>query len=156
MEQFQVIQPYTPGSVLALFDRCTSAQVAMFIDTICTEVEQGGRNALETEATAAILEKVAKGIRERVKKAAIVEAEKYPEKKIDVYGVQVEKCITYTGYDFSGNLKWMEMNAKIKEYEKFLKALAKPIEELDSETGELVKHHPPIKTQTEGIKISLK
>ena len=87
------------------------------------------------------------------------------EKGYSIHDVDVAQGATKTEYDYSvcKDPEWVELFSKselaklnLKERETFLKALKKPLELVDTETGETYTIYPPNKLQTEGLKISIR
>lgn len=78
-----------------------------------------------------------------------------------INGAKLEARETGTKYDYSGDPVWRQLNATlaecqqyIKDREAFLKALKKPITEVDDD-GEIITVNPPVKTSTTSLVITL-
>lgn len=101
-----------------------------------------------------------------LKEAVIDEIEKYDKReRIVRYGATVQKKEVGTRYDFSAcgdpqldelNRQLDELQTRIKDREKYLKALSAPKTELDEETGEVYKVSPPARTSTTTYVITFK
>lgn len=107
------------------------------------------------------LEEIEKGLKNH--DLAYEEALKHPEKKILYKNIEFLKTVTYTEYDFSNcndpelehlTKQLEEIKEQVKERQTLLKALTKPETFLDEDTGESVVVNPPIKRQTDGLRVS--
>lgn len=145
----------------SLFDLSKKQIQALVKNTIQQEDLAG--NVLANILKAKKAEEFFKNIQEELKKDALKEAEKYPERVVEVFGAKFEKTSVFTEYDFSNcndvvleDLTNIAANAKqcMEERKAFLKALREPITILNEETGEVIKIYPPVKKTTDGIKIT--
>ena len=134
-------------------------------DSITDLVKSGEMNPLELSAKLKALEEATKIIRKQIHESLMSEAEKYPEKTFQAFGMTFTKAEHGTKYDFTvcGSHDWESLTqeidiltAKRKKVEEFLKALSAPIVTVDEETGEAVRVRPPSKTSTAGINHSIK
>jgi hypothetical protein len=105
-----------------------------------------------------MLENMEKGIKEK----SMTDLEKHGG-KLSAFGIEFAIQEVGTKYDYSANQKWNdlqsqieELKAKQKEAENFCKNLPSSIEVLDSESGELITWHKPVKTSTTSIKKTIK
>lgn len=105
-----------------------------------------------------MLENMEKGIKEK----SMTDLEKHGG-KLSAFGIEFVIQEVGTKYDYSANQKWVdlqnqidELKAKQKEAENFCKNLPSSIEVLDSESGELITWHKPVKTSTTSIKKTIK
>ena len=87
------------------------------------------------------------------------------DKNYYIHDVKVEQSATKTDYDYEvcNDTEWNDLNTKItadsilkKDRETFLKALSKPMEVVDTDTGETHTIYPPNKLQKEGLKLTIK
>jgi len=53
---------------------------------------------------------------------------------------------------FKNSKAWLKIEEKKRDFEKFLKSLSEPTSILDEETGEVIKHEPPVKSTSTFIK----
>lgn len=79
------------------------------------------------------------------------------------FGVNFQIAEVGTKYDYSENTEWVKIQNQItdledkrKDVEKFIKALRSSFTEVNEETGEIIKWHPPVKTSTTSIKKTIK
>jgi hypothetical protein len=101
-------------------------------------------------------------ISDNVKDEALKEAQKYGSESLVKHDAKIDVGSTYTQYDFTVcrdeeynclvNEK-TTLEAKIKEKEKFLKSLTKPVN-IVSDDGELITVYPPLVKRTDGLKIT--
>lgn len=79
--------------------------------------------------------------------------------------VLFEGAVTKTEYDYHAtqDRRWIELDAQIKdlteqkkERETFLKTLKTKLTTVDEDTGEVVEIYPPVKSESFGIKVTLK
>ena len=70
--------------------------------------------------------------------------------KVSVNGVQINYSSGSRKLDYSNDSEWVDLNAKIKAREEFLKGLTK--EMVDTDTGEVV-NPPLVKYNKESIKV---
>lgn len=94
----------------------------------------------------------------------IAEEESYGKGYVK-HGVSVEEKMNGVKYDFSncGDKEWEEINAEFEaiklrkeKRETFLKTLTKPLELVDTDTGETYTIHPPIKSGKIGLTLTIK
>lgn len=87
------------------------------------------------------------------------------EKGYSTFEVKVDQSPTKTEYDYSVCkdieydaliVKKTNIDAEVKAKETFLKTLTKPLEVVDTETGETYTIYPPNKLQKDGLKITIK
>jgi len=81
------------------------------------------------------------------------------------FGVKITEGMTGVKYDFSAcnDPEWLELKQKsdaateaLKERETFLKAVTKPIEIVDTDTGETATINPPVKSGKLGFTLTIK
>jgi len=94
--------------------------------------------------------------------AAIEEREKNKEKDYKVGSATTSMAETGVKYTYNHDPEWCEYKAKEDEWkakrtarEAFLKAMKEPITTLNEETGEVTKLHPPVRTSTTVVKVTL-
>lgn len=145
----------------SLFDLSKKQIQALVKNTIQQEDLAG--DVLANILKAKKAEEFFKNIQEELKKDALKEAEKYPERVVEVFGAKFEKTSVYTEYDFSScnDPEYKELVAqyetlmnKLQGRKEFLKALREPLTIVDEVTGEISKIHPAVKKTTDGIKIT--
>jgi hypothetical protein len=127
------------------------------------EVEDLAGNVLANILKAKKAEEFFKNVQEELKKEALKEAEKHPERVVEAYGAKFEKTAVYTEYDFSScnDTEYKELVAqyeslmnKLQGRKEFLKALREPLTIVDENTGEVSKIYPAVKKTTDGLKIT--
>lgn len=92
----------------------------------------------------------------------IDELSKHPKQQADVLSAEVMQKEEGVRFDYSNDKKWEALKSKVevidsemKEREKFLKGLSKPIVETDMETGESIEVFPPIRTSKTTVRVKL-
>lgn len=135
-------------------------------ENILQALDNGTVNPLELKAAFKAIEKVAEAIKSKLDEQAVTEANKYEGKTFMFGGNQIELSDSLgVRFDFSNcnHLEYevlqqevKERTARMKEIEEELKAMKKPREEVNTETGEVYTVYPPIKKSTTGVKITLK
>lgn len=156
--------PETPVSALRLL-ATTQAQVDSFSDGLIRSVKDGEVNPLEILVMLRAFEKVTKRVLSEIDKNYLDEADKYPEKKFELYGASIEKAEMGVSYDYSVcadpiyEERESAMNAAktlLDERKEFLKALREPVTIVHEATGEVITIRPPVKKSTSGLKVSIK
>jgi hypothetical protein len=136
---------------------CNKADIQVFIDQAVEKFLSGEYNPVEYAPYLKAMEDIIKGIRENqdVKDFMIYELEKTGGK---MNGVSI---VPVTRYDYSGDLVWSQLDAKIKELteqSKYREKLLKPITvaEFPDPVHEGVIIKPPQKTTSKTIRVTLK
>lgn len=129
-------------------------------------LESGNVNPLELQLVFKTIEKAKEAIEPTLKKLSLEEAGKYEGKNFSFLGNAIEVSDSLgVRYDYSNCNhqeydelveKVKKITARIKEIEKELQAMTKYREEFNSETGEVYRVYPPIKSASTGVKITLK
>lgn len=127
----------------------TREQVLDFAGEIIAKVESGEVNPLDLKAQMKFIERTLSEIDKSIKDKFIDEAAKYG-KSFDYKGWRIEQVESGHKYDYSGDNEWLQLSERLKEREKFLKGLTKPM--ADPGTGEIC--HPPIKKSTSTLKFT--
>lgn len=134
-------------------------------DAIILQINEGELNPLDVKLKLKALEALIKEMSEILDPLARKEAETYGQKSFEKYGAKIELAETGTSYDFTWcndyelnilNSQKTELDLKIKEREKFLKALSKSMTVVHEDTGEIITINPPVKKSTSSVKISFK
>lgn len=86
--------------------------------------------------------------KERIKESAIAEIDKGNDFG---FGVKM-KVFERETPSYKNSKTWLNLDAKKKDLEKFLKALKEPTTVYDEETSELITHEPPIVSSSTYIK----
>lgn len=143
----------------------TTSEVARFAHQIIKSVQNGDANPLEVLVMLRALELLSKEVIEQIEENIVTAAEKYSEKKFEVFGAVVEKSENGTRYNYlqTGDVEYERLHAeaktaneRLKAREEFLKALKEPLTAVVEETGEVYKINPPFKTSKSGVKVYLK
>lgn len=143
----------------------TKQGVDMFSNQLINAVENGDVNPLQLKALFKIMEKVAEKVDAGIKDSIMREADKYSEKKFNLYGFDIEKTEVGVKYDYlaCGDPIYEQRHAileaakaQLEERAAFLKALSGPLTIVDDESGEVATVRPPVKKGTEGLKFSMK
>jgi hypothetical protein len=143
----------------------TADQVNKFANRVVQSVKYDGENPLWLLVQIRGMEKAFKIITEKIQENLLNEAEKYPERKFEFMGNEIEKAELATVYDYSkcGHPDWEQFSVAEKTAaegrkatEAFLRALTGPIDLLDRSTGEVTLIMPPTKKSTSGLKVFIK
>lgn len=156
--------PETPVAALRLLVT-TQSQVDFFSDELIRSVKDGEVNPLEILVMLRAFEKVSKRVLSEIDKNYLTEAEKYPEKKFELFGASIEKAEVGTSYDYSiccdpiYEERESAMSAAktlVDERKEFLKALKEPMTMIHEPTGEVITIRPPAKKSTSGLKVTIR
>jgi hypothetical protein len=143
----------------------TKQGVEIFSNQLVSAVQNGEVNPLQLKALFKIMEKVAEKVDAQIKDNLLREADKWAEKKFNLYGFDIEKCEVGTKYDYlaCGDPIYEQRHAileaakaQLEERATFLKSLTAPLTIVDDESGEVATVRPPVKKSTEGLKFSMK
>jgi len=158
------VLPDSPISVLEMFGT-SKQQINLFASKVINEVEAGNIDPLKVKVLcktlSEIADKIDKGTKDNQKTAAAL----YGEKPFEFMGAELHLTSTYTAYDYSncGDSVWNDYDKTIrdasfhkKQQEDFLKTLKAPIQVLNDETGEVETLFPPVKSVTDGVKVTIK
>jgi hypothetical protein len=142
----------------------TKDEVQRFSELLIGSVEAGEVTPLQLKVMMKALSSCFDETEKRLKSYYMNEADKYPERIIELHGAKIEKAELGTKYNFSGcndsELKDLEdqkkaIDEKIKERQTFLKAVKNSLTIVSTTTGEIETVYPPVKESTSGIKITL-
>ena len=154
-----IVQPSNPIEVLALID---AASCERFANDTASLVREGHVDPIQVRVLMSAWEKAFKSLKSAIEPEVAREAEKHG-RAFDFMGAKCEWVPVSTVYDYSRDVTWANFKAAVdaatakqKEREAFLKTVKEPFQQLDPDTGELITVTPPIKTQTEGLKITIK
>lgn len=141
------------------------SNIASAIEVITAHVKDGNSDSLDALILAlkgkALFTDLEKSLRPLVNKDYLDKLDKGYSK----HDAGIEQGAVKTEYDYTvcKDPEWVSLLSKAefadkekKAREAFLKALTKPLEVVDTETGETYTIYPPNKLQTEGFKITLK
>lgn len=160
-QNLQIIQPSNPLEVLTLID---AQSYERFAHQIAFMVKEGHAGAVQSRVSMNFWKKAFALAEKLIEEETERDAERYG-KTFEFMGAKCEWGATYTAYDYesTGDDQWAEhkraeltVAGKRKEREAFLRTLKAPIDIVSRETGEVITIIPPIKTQTEGLKITIK
>ena len=145
----------------------TKTGIKQYAETALNEILDGLVNPLEIKvrlsAMKAVIEEIEKS--EEYKTAVLSEAEKYHKEELkDLYNSYVQIKEVGTKYDYSDcnhpqyNIVSEEiekLTAKRKSLEKYLQSLTEEEEYINPKTGEICTIHPPSKTSTTSVVITI-
>lgn len=146
-----------------LFDlQPTKSNIESAANRMIISVKEGQFNPYELlarmEAVKSYCEQVRSGIEEFVRD----ELEKYGKSGLKILDAKFDLAEVGVKYDYSNDPKWSALKAQkdsidalMKEAEKFLKVLSKPLNETDMDTGEITERIPPSKSSKSSFKITL-
>jgi len=154
----------SPSSLLHL-NPSTSSEIQFFASSIIEEVKGGTESPLRVLIQLRAIEKASKQILEGIKDEIVTAAEKYPTKDFELWGNKLEKSEVGISYDFSVcqdptyerlEVDFNTAKERLDERKEFLKRIKVPTPVGDVVTGELVTIHPPQRTSTTGVKVTIK
>lgn len=155
----------TPISVMKLMPE-TKEQVESFASHVKNEILEGKIDFKELLFQKAFIEKTLSAIFEdpEIKKLIEGEIEKYGKEGVGFRDVKFE-LMSRRSYDYSktNDAEYLAIDAaakkaseKLKERQKFLQTLTKPIEILNSDTGEIEMIYPAAQSVTTYVKSTIK
>lgn len=156
--------PETPIAALRLL-ATTQAQIDFFSDGLIRSVKDGEVNPLEILVMLRAFDKVSKRVLSEIDENYLKEADKYPEKKFELFGASIEKAEVGTSYDYTVccdpvfEERESAMNAAktlLDERKEFLKALKEPMTMIHEPTCEVITIRPPAKKSTSGLKVTIR
>lgn len=156
-------QPTTAMSALRMM-ATTQAQVDVFSDQLIQSVREGEVNPLEVLVQLKAIEKVSERVIKEIRHNFLTEADKYQGTTFEFNGNKIEKAEVGTKYDFTvcKDQEWEQFAAqeqmwatRRKEREVFLKAVKGSLDIVTGD-GEAVTIHPPTKTSTTSLKVSIR
>ena len=159
--QIRVVYPDSPISVLELIDAATCEQ---FAHDMAALVQQGHVDPIQVRVLMSAWERAFKSLKTAIEPEVANEAAKHG-KAFDFMGAKCEWVPVYTSYDYKGcnypaweEADFNEHSAKNhkKMAEDFLKNVKQPFTMVDDRTGEVITINPPVKRQTEGLRITIK
>lgn len=127
-----------------------------------SKFDESSKNPLQVLALVTklktMLEVMEKGIQEK----SINDLQKEGGKHL-AFGVDFQIAEVGTKYDYSENIKWVQLDAQIKaleskrkDIETFIKGIKSSFTEVDEESGEAIQWHPASKTSSTSIKKTIK
>ncbi len=152
-----VILPDTAMGVMNLFEP-TKAGIISFASKVINDVADGNVSPLKVKLICKAMEDIAKKISEGTREYQKTEAGKYGDKEFDFFGAKMHLTVTHTEYDYDNcNDSYLkELQEKLESRKKQLRALVGPTPMGNPDTGEVYTCNPPAKTQTMGVKTTLK
>ena len=156
--------PETPVSALRML-ATTQTEIDRFSDGLIRSVKDGEVNPLEILVMLRAFDKVSKRVLSEIDENYLKEADKYPEKKFELFGASIEKAEVGTSYDYTVccdpvfEERESAMNAAktlVDERKEFLKALKEPMTMIHEPSGEVVTIRPPAKKSTSGLKVTMR
>lgn len=141
----------------------TKVEIEAFAEILNQGLDDGSINALELLKYFKAIEKLHENVKPMLDKMALQEASRYPESTIEAFGVKFTKKGGPPKWDYSNcndseyNLLknyQNEYDKKVKDREKFLQTLTKPMELVDDDSGECIKIHPATKQQKDLVQVN--
>jgi len=163
--EFESIDQYTPPKEtgVAAFQQSTllglnKASIKSLSQSIISEVMDGNQDGLEVLIATKKAKKFFEEIEENLK--GYVYSKPYASKGeiLKIFGTEVQRkeLGVKWNYDNCGDVVYNRLKQQLKDREAYLKAVLKPVEETDEDTGEVYTIYPPVKTSTDGYEISIK
>lgn len=157
------MEPTTPTGVLRILPT-TKLEIARFAKGVVQSVLDGTANPLEIHVMLKAFDKASELIVDEIRSNVMAELDKYSEKSIHLFGVQIDKTEVATKYNYSTSKdpEWERLDVEVntaterrKAREAFLRTLREPMTLVNEETGEVYKISPPLKTSVSGVKITV-
>lgn len=145
------------------FGNMSKASIEITALDVQSQIENGEINPLELLRTFKTLEKLIENVKPILDKAALAEAEKYPEKTVELLGAKFTKKEGTPTYDWSvcNDEVLNELQANQKEYvevikkrQEFLKNISGSIQ-LVTKEGEVVDIYPPVKSSKSIVQVTI-
>ena len=147
----------------------TKQEIQMLAVEIIQQLDNGEISGLELLKQFKMIERTLEIVKDKLIKTALKEADKYPEKEIEKYGVIFKKAEVGTKYSYEGCndevFVEIEKQEKLLKEEKekratFLKSIdgSLTVEVVDEGTGEVTTKtlYPPVKTSTSSVTVTIK
>lgn len=156
--------PKTETGVLQQFSTSLTG-INVMSDQLIEAVKSGELDPLTVRIQIKAIEMVLERVNRETTQNQLTAAAKYPEQKFEFLGASIQKAEHGTKYDYAGcgDTIYEELakvankaNEALKVRCEFLKALKEPLRIVDESTGEIVLIHPPVKTSTSGLNVSIK
>lgn len=155
----------SPTGIINIFD-VDKTQRQSFVTSVIESVKSGNVNPLELHCNMKAMTEIVGSINKfpEYKEAIMEQAEKYDGKTFEYGHAKITIKEVGVNYDFSecndleyNELKTQfdELQAKVKDREKFLKAMPKKQVLIDEETGETYEVFPAVKTSTTSLSVTL-
>lgn len=138
-----------------------------FVAGIKEMLSEGKENPLKFAIARKRFEELLNDLKEDkdIKDLILSEANKYGEKKFEAFGADCSVQYAGVKYDYTvcEDPEWNLLNGRLKaiqesmkQREAFLKMLKNDFTYINEETGECITIHPPVRTGTETVAITLK
>lgn len=143
----------------------TKVSINYMASNLKEELESGNIDPLLLLQKFKAVEKIHEAIKPTLTELAIIQAKKYPEKELILYGAVYTVKEFGTSYDYTncGDNQYKklleqqeELKKEIKKREDFLKNISGHETVVDNSTGEILTVYPPVKKSTTGVQISIK
>lgn len=128
----------------------SKSQIEEVSEVIATSIKEGEEDPLLMLANLKAMETLITSVKKKITDVVDDSINEYPEKSFIKHGVRFTKG-NRKSYDYSVNQAWVEVNAKKKGIEAFMKVLTTPVADPDS--GEII-NPPPFKS-SEFVTITL-
>lgn len=131
---------------------------------IAADCKNGFSNTMETVVRLRAVMLAAETALADLETEILAEVAKYPKGGASILSAKIEPMEGGVKYDYasSGDAKYIaakatadQLSKELKDREKFLKGLTKPIDEVDMDSGEVCHITPPIKTSKTTYKVTL-
>lgn len=141
----------------------TKEEIGLFAERINQALDDGSINPLELLKYFKAIEKLNEAVKPMLDRMALKEAEKYPEKTIEVFDVKFLKKNGPAQWDYTNcnDAQYVllaqykaEYDKKLKERQEFLQHLPEPMEFVDDDSGETYKIYPAAKSQKELVQVN--
>jgi hypothetical protein len=126
----------------------TKTQINNFVEKVIMEIDN--ENPLDILPKLKVMEEIVKQLKAKINHNVLMEASNCPEKTFSINGCSFTKVFRKS-YDYSNCEKHEKIKGELKELEKLMQTITKPI--ADPETGELIE--PAIVRGSESISITL-
>lgn len=140
----------------------TKSNIEKISADLIADIKNGWVDPFETLAKLEAIKSMCESVRSGVEDHVRTELEKYGKEGHKSLDASFSLAEVGVKYDYSNDPVWAEKNKELeaikeilKEQEKFLKALSKPLAETNMESGEVIERIPPAKSSKSSFKITL-
>lgn len=146
-------------------DSITKADIQFASNDLIEKLENGEISGMMLLQKFKAIEKIQESVKAKMIEIGLSEAQKYPEKVIELYGAAFSVKEVGTAYNFErcNDSKYNDLLQKVetakkelKKREDFLKAIVGHETCVNEDTAEIETIYPPVKTSTTSLQSSIK
>ena len=136
--------------------------IQAFSESIVRNFDESSKDPLQVLAFVSKMKTMLDAIEKGLTEKSMNDLHSYGGKK-EAFGIDFQISEVGVKYDYSENIKWIELQNQIneletkrKEMESFIKGIKSSFTQVDEETGEAIKWHPASKSSSTTIKKTIK